>query len=169
MDVAKAKALSREEINEHLHASTVDPSTLKKYTCIHCNAIAEVFLYEKTRVCPGDNFFYTCLEHCKHDDVVLLDGDADDNLYWNNPSDNDSDDTETEVEDACEETDTEDEEEEEVVEKGQARVGAEDEAGDGDASEKVASSAEFSFCYDKEKEKNATRRTVLFLAGLTSV
>jgi hypothetical protein len=62
------------------------------------------------------------------------------------------------VEDACEETDTEDEEEEEVVEKGQARVGAEDEARDGDASEKVASSAKFSFCYDKEKAKKCYKK-----------
>jgi hypothetical protein len=62
------------------------------------------------------------------------------------------------VEDACEETYTEDEEEEEVVEKGQARVGAEDEAGDGDASEKVASSAKFSFCYDKEHAKKCYKK-----------
>jgi hypothetical protein len=57
MDVAVAKALSREEINEHFHASTVDPNTLKKYTGVYCNAIAEVFLYDKTRICTGDNFF----------------------------------------------------------------------------------------------------------------
>jgi hypothetical protein len=68
---------------------------------------------------------------------------VDDYLYRSNPLDNNSDDTETEVEDACEGTDTE--EEEEVVEKGQARVDAKDEAGDGDASEKVVSTAEFSF------------------------
>jgi hypothetical protein len=60
-------------------------------------------------------------------------------------------------------------EDEEVVEKGWARVDAKDEAGDGDASKKVVFLPNFLFAMIKNTQKNATRRTVLFLAGLASV